>query len=59
MIAYLSQLLGSSVDQLFALQSSVRQPLLLELLEQLLHTLLEPLFIGLLNAGITCSTPYT
>ena len=56
---YLSQLLSSSVDQLLTLQSSIRQALLLELLEQLLHAVLEPLFIGLLDACLTCTTNIT
>jgi len=55
-IFYLSQLLSSSVDQLLTLQSGICQALLLELLEQLLHTVLEPLFIGLLDACLTCNT---
>jgi len=53
---YLSQLLSASVDQLLTLQSSICQALLLELLEQLLHTVLKPLFIGLLDACLTCNT---
>ena len=56
---YLSQLLSSSVDQLLTLQSGICQALLLELLEQLLPTVLEPLFIGLLDACLTCTTNIT
>ena len=50
---YLSKLCARFVDQLLTLQCSLRQALLLELVEQLLHTILKALLVGLLYACFT------
>ena len=53
--ADLYQFVFGAVDKLLALKSSTCQTLLLELIEQLLHTILKPLLMCRLNICLTCS----
>ena len=52
-VADLCEFSNGIVDQLFALQGSCSEALVLELLEQLLNTILKPFLICLLNTLVT------